>query len=564
MAAKRRKLVAEDFDLGYGSTTIPTDSGGVRAASKVGIHILTGEISVKSLGATGDGVTDDTVAINNAYAQLTNNGTLIFPAGTYKITSQLDWSDAKNVVVKGSGHGASIILVSGAAAFGTTPFFGAIKLSTTSAGLKTVRDLTIKRASAGSISNDNGIVLGPVQNNVNIERVEILNMGNDAILHRGNSALVRIMGCYIHLNAGYGINGTGASAAIQNLVIAGNTIFNNGGGIAIASSNGLTIRDNDVEGGTGSNPANPLLNITGSVVTMSGNTVGLVSTATATQAVVLNAQNLTSIGDSVSVSGTNQVAVTIGASARNVAILGPQLSAPGGGALGTTAVSITAGATDSYIINPNFGNTFATKLTDNGTRTTFWTNTTDAVVQLFQNLKWGNGNGELATNGNILLNSATHGVANTAGDVFLRALANSVIRLQDTNGVDNLTVDTSTKKTDINRLTARKGTASVSGDYALSAGFGSTASVGSVSGTDQRVAFTVTSAGVGQALNPTITWTFKDGTWTNAPFAVVYRFDGNQMTVANKSTVSATQVVITFLGTPVAAETYSYIVMLIG
>lgn len=42
MAAKRRKLVAEDFDIGFGSTTIPTDSGGLRQATKTGIQTFLG------------------------------------------------------------------------------------------------------------------------------------------------------------------------------------------------------------------------------------------------------------------------------------------------------------------------------------------------------------------------------------------------------------------------------------------------------------------------------------------------------------------------------------------
>ncbi len=42
MAAKRRKIVSEDFDLGNSTATIPTDSGGTRAATQVGLHTFTG------------------------------------------------------------------------------------------------------------------------------------------------------------------------------------------------------------------------------------------------------------------------------------------------------------------------------------------------------------------------------------------------------------------------------------------------------------------------------------------------------------------------------------------
>jgi hypothetical protein len=115
----------------------------------------------------------------------------------------------------------------------------------------------------------------------------------------------------------------------------------------------------------------------------------------------------------------------------------------------------------------------------------------------------------------------------------------------------------------LTRLTAG-GTTLVAGDFALSGGFGSTASVGTITGNDQRARFTVTSTGTGQAANPTITLTFKDGTWTTAPFAVVSRGGGSQATVPVSVSTTATTAVITFAGTPVAAETYTINLMVMG
>jgi polygalacturonase len=46
-------------------------------------------VSVKNFGATGDGVTDDTTAIQKAMNSMTSGGTLEFPAGTYKYNKQL-------------------------------------------------------------------------------------------------------------------------------------------------------------------------------------------------------------------------------------------------------------------------------------------------------------------------------------------------------------------------------------------------------------------------------------------------------------------------------------------
>ncbi len=109
------------------------------------------------------------------------------------------------------------------------------------------------------------------------------------------------------------------------------------------------------------------------------------------------------------------------------------------------------------------------------------------------------------------------------------------------------------------------GTALVAGDFALSAGWGDTASVGTITGADARCKFTVTSAGVGQAANPTITLTFKDGTWTVTPFVVACRGGGSQLGIQPCVTgVTATTVTLTWPGTPVAAETFQFILQAVG
>ena len=114
------------------------------------------------------------------------------------------------------------------------------------------------------------------------------------------------------------------------------------------------------------------------------------------------------------------------------------------------------------------------------------------------------------------------------------------------------------------RYYATLGTTPIAGDFALHANWGATASIGSIVGNDQRLKFTVTSAGAGTGLNPTIIFTFKDGTWTTAPFAYVIRNGGDQPTVVNTVATSATTLTITFNGTPVAGETYTYIILLMG
>jgi hypothetical protein len=96
-------------------------------------------------------------------------------------------------------------------------------------------------------------------------------------------------------------------------------------------------------------------------------------------------------------------------------------------------------------------------------------------------------------------------------------------------------------------------------DFALSAGFGTRASVLVSKGSrEARGTITITSAGRGQAANPTITLTFKKGVWAATPFAVVCRSGGFQLSVpVSVDSISSTTLVIKFNGTPVAAETYT-------
>lgn len=59
--------------------------------------------NVKNYGAVGDGVTDDTTAIQAAINAAPNGSTVFFPASTYKITAEL--SITKPLVLAGAGRG---------------------------------------------------------------------------------------------------------------------------------------------------------------------------------------------------------------------------------------------------------------------------------------------------------------------------------------------------------------------------------------------------------------------------------------------------------------------------
>jgi hypothetical protein len=101
----------------------------------------------------------------------------------------------------------------------------------------------------------------------------------------------------------------------------------------------------------------------------------------------------------------------------------------------------------------------------------------------------------------------------------------------------------------------------VAGDFALSAGWGNTASIPAVSGTDQRGAIQITANGSGIGANPTITLTFKNGAWPMIPHIVTQRSGGAQPTapvIYTHFTSTTTAATFQFIGTPVAGETYVF------
>lgn len=114
------------------------------------------------------------------------------------------------------------------------------------------------------------------------------------------------------------------------------------------------------------------------------------------------------------------------------------------------------------------------------------------------------------------------------------------------------------------RYNAHNGTVLVAADYVLSAGWGTSPVFTAVRGTDQAATFTI-QAKVTVGANPTVTLTFKNGTWTTAPIVVCSRTEivgatgAPSAAVQNEfvpTTVSATQIIFTFNGTPVANSTY--------
>jgi len=88
-------------------TYSPTGTGAVDTTVQAKLRE---SVSVKDFGAVGDGVTNDTAAIQAAFTAITEFSTLYIPAGNYLVTSELDLTGKKNFSIKGEFR-ASIFLV---------------------------------------------------------------------------------------------------------------------------------------------------------------------------------------------------------------------------------------------------------------------------------------------------------------------------------------------------------------------------------------------------------------------------------------------------------------------
>jgi hypothetical protein len=91
-------------------TAMATDTSGLTSTSTVSVGVSNARptVNVVNYGATGNGSTDDTAAINSAIAALAPGNTLEFPEGTYLVTS-LNPITVSGVTIDGSSNTAKII-----------------------------------------------------------------------------------------------------------------------------------------------------------------------------------------------------------------------------------------------------------------------------------------------------------------------------------------------------------------------------------------------------------------------------------------------------------------------
>lgn len=67
-------------------------------------------LNARSFGAVGDGVADDSAALQRAFAALKERGALLIPAGTYRVTKSLVVPPQRSAHIRGEGMGATRIV----------------------------------------------------------------------------------------------------------------------------------------------------------------------------------------------------------------------------------------------------------------------------------------------------------------------------------------------------------------------------------------------------------------------------------------------------------------------
>src|SRR6478609_2762328 len=104
---------------------------------------LAGFITPQDYGATGNGTTDDTAAIQAALNAVSANGsTVFFPPGTYKITSALT-ATVNGTQIVGNGWGSQILYDGSVVTTGAVKASGNIRLF--------IRDIRISQSNASHL-----------------------------------------------------------------------------------------------------------------------------------------------------------------------------------------------------------------------------------------------------------------------------------------------------------------------------------------------------------------------------------------------------------------------------
>lgn len=193
---------------------------------------LAGIVSVTDYGATGDGVTDDTLSIQAAVDS--GAGTVYFPAGTYLTSATI--TAPSNVFQKFKGDGPDSTIIKGSHTSGAvlrfrTFFQGAERMTI---------DATSERTAA-ALGTNYGILQEPLDSAgqackfCSYDHLIVRNQPSHGIALISDFMAATINACRIHDNAGHGI-------ILDNGTETGRTNVNRVGGVTIKD---CVIQDND-------------------------------------------------------------------------------------------------------------------------------------------------------------------------------------------------------------------------------------------------------------------------------------------------------------------------------
>jgi len=181
-------------------------------------------INVKYYGATGDGTTDDTTAINAAIAAITSTyATLYFPSGTYVVSSTLTLASSVRVV--GDGQASTTVYLKSSSncdVFHVT------------ASNVSFENLTINGNLAGNTGNLCGIIYTTTLSNLTLKAVTVLNCAATGV-QMTSSSNVLVDGCTMKGSGGQQFTYLFSVVVSSNVTLV-NSIFN-----ATASTSSVTV-----------------------------------------------------------------------------------------------------------------------------------------------------------------------------------------------------------------------------------------------------------------------------------------------------------------------------------
>jgi len=206
--ARKGLIGKEDLSFGLGTFNRTLSTGGSQALTKFGLHTwMPGWVNVKDYGAVGDGVTDDTVAIQAAIdagsqgvavpavrADKEGYGAAIyFPPGAYRTTDKLTIDYAKGghgITLQGVAPLASVIAYEGddRAIYAR----GDTTISDSLWGFA-MRDITVRCTEACQY----GVYLNSVIQQAHFERVELETPGQHGFYIRNTSNRMIFQNCRI-------------------------------------------------------------------------------------------------------------------------------------------------------------------------------------------------------------------------------------------------------------------------------------------------------------------------------------------------------------------------------